>query len=180
MSTNRTPRANGSVSAGRGSPPRRTQLEHRALLAARMLVDRMRTLYRELERLTGAPIGMHRALNGIGAEPGIQASHLAAMLGMQRPAMSHLLRGMVERGWIERVRAESDQRAVRIYLTAAGQRMLKLTAGRAAGILQRSVRVLGDADVERLAVALPLLVQQLPAAGPVDPTAQRRRQRRPR
>jgi MarR family transcriptional regulator, organic hydroperoxide resistance regulator len=179
MSTNRSPRSIGSVPAGRASPPRRTQLEHRALLAARTLVDRMRALYRELEQLTGTPIGMHRALNGIGAEPGIQASRLAATLGMQRPAMSHLLRGMVERGWIERVRAEADQRAVRIYLTAAGQRMLKVTAGRAVGMLQRSVRALGDADVERLAAALPLLVQQLPAAGPRDPSAQRKRQRRP-
>jgi hypothetical protein len=43
--------------------------------------------------------------------------------------------------------------------------MLKLTAGRAVGILQRSVRALPDADVERLAIALPLLVQQLPPGG---------------
>jgi DNA-binding MarR family transcriptional regulator len=139
--------------------------ELRALLAARALVDRMRSLYRELEQFTGAPISMHRALNGIGAEPGIHASQLAATLGMQRPAISHLLRGMVGRGWIERVRAETDQRAIRIYLTAAGRRMLKLTAGRAVGILQRSVRALPDADVERLAIALPLLVQQLPESG---------------
>jgi DNA-binding MarR family transcriptional regulator len=163
MSTRRSLRPPGSPPPrGRGAAARRTELELRALLAARTLVDRMRALYRELEQLTGAPISMHRALNAVGAEPGIQASRLAAALGMQRPAISHLLRGMVERGWIDRVRADSDQRAVRIYLTAAGQRMLKLTAGRAAGILQRSVRALADADVERLALALPLLVQQLP------------------
>ncbi len=155
------------------------ELELRALLAARALVDRMRTLYRELEQTTGAPISLHRALNGIGAEPGIQASQLAATLGMQRPAISHLLRTMAERGWIERVRAAADQRAVRVYLTAAGEKMLQLTAGRAVGMLQRSVRALGDADVERLAVALPLLVQQLPSARPAEPAARRRPRRRP-
>ena len=142
--------------------PRRAVREHRALLAARALVDRMRGLYRELEQLTGAPIGLHRALNVIGAAPGIQASRLAQALGMQRPAVSQLLRGMVARGWIERRRGEPDQRAVQIHLTASGRRMLKVTVGRAIGILQRAVATLDDADVERLAESLPRLLQHLP------------------
>ncbi|MCC7463346.1 MAG: MarR family transcriptional regulator [Gammaproteobacteria bacterium] len=162
MSTTRPSRARAAPRAiDAAALLQRAELEPRALLAARTLVDRMRALYRELEQFSGAPISVHRALNGIGAEPGIQASRLAAALGMQRPAMSHVLGAMVERGWIERVRPQSDQRAVRIYLTAAGRRMLQLTAGRAAGILQRSMRALSDADVERLAVALPALVEQL-------------------
>lgn len=147
---------------------RRQADELRALLAARALVDRMRALYRELEQLTGTPISIHRALNSIGAEPGIQASQLAAVLGMQRPAISQLLKAMVERGLVRRVRSETDQRAVRISLTSAGQRQLKVTAGRAVGILQRAVQLLDDDDVERLAAALPTLVQQLP-----DPQARR-------
>ncbi len=151
-------------------PPRqrlraaRPALEHQALLAARALVDRMRGLYRELEQLTDAPIGMHRALNVIGATPGIQASHLAAALGMQRPAVSQLLRGMQARGWIERRRGETDQRSVRIFLDESGERMLRITVGRAVGILQRAVAALDDADVERLAAALPRLLQRLPDA----------------
>lgn len=145
--------------------PRRAGREHRALLAARALVDRMRGLYRELEQLTGAPIGMHRALNAIGAAPGIQASRLAQLLGMQRPAVSQLLRGMAARGWIERRRGESDRRAVQIQLTPSGQRMLKVTVGRAVGILQRAVAALDDADVERLAESLPRLLQNLPETG---------------
>jgi DNA-binding MarR family transcriptional regulator len=154
---------------------RRAAREHRALLAARALVDRMRGLYRELEQLTAAPIGMHRALNAIGAAPGIQASRLAQALGMQRPAVSQLLKGMAARGWIERRRGEPDQRAVQIHLTAGGQRMLKVTVGRAIGILQRAVALLDDADVERLAAALPRLLQNLPA---VDGRSERRRPRR--
>jgi DNA-binding MarR family transcriptional regulator len=152
---------NGKIAATRHGVSSRAQLESRALLAARDLVDRMRTVYRDLERLSGAPISMHRGLHAIDADPGLQASKFAAALGMQRPAASHLLRAMVDRGWIRRARAKSDQRAVQIHLTAAGQRMLKLTSGHTAGVLQRSMRALGDADVERLALALPLLVQEL-------------------
>lgn len=41
-------------------------LEHQSLLATRTLVDRMRSLYRNLERLTGAPVAFHRALTCTG------------------------------------------------------------------------------------------------------------------
>lgn len=149
------------IAATRHGVSDRAELEAQALLAARDLVDHMRIVYRDLERLSGAPISMHRALHAIDAEPGLQASKFAAALGMQRPAASHLLRALVGRGWIRRGRTQSDQRAVQIHLTAAGQRMLKLTSGHTAGVLQRSMRALDDVDVERLARALPLLVQEL-------------------
>ncbi|HEY7379270.1 MAG TPA: MarR family transcriptional regulator, partial [Steroidobacteraceae bacterium] len=114
---------------GKPSARQRATLERRALLAARAFVDRTRTLYRELERLTGAPIAVHRALACIGADPGITASKLALALGMQRPALSHVLRGVVERRWVERVRSDADQRSVRLFLTAGGRELLGATAG---------------------------------------------------
>src|SRR5688500_15792959 len=82
----------------------------RARLAARALIDHVRSRYRELEQLTGAPITANRVLVCLGEEPGITASRLAGALGMQRPALSQVLKGLVERGWIERERDESDQR----------------------------------------------------------------------
>jgi len=140
----------------------RAQLERRALLDARALVDRMRGYYRELERLTGAPISVHRALNAIGANPGLRASGLASTLGMRRPAISQVLKGLVDRGWAERIRAREDQRAVRLYLTAGGTRVLKLTAGRAVGRLHRAIKALSDEDLRPLAASLPALLQRLP------------------
>ena len=145
-------------------PPGRSRahLERRALLDARALVDRMRSYYQELERLTGAPISVHRALNAIGANPGLQASRLAVTLGMRRPAVSQVLKGLVDRGWAARVRAREDQRAVRLYLTAGGTRVLKVTAGRAVGRLQRAIKALSDEDLRPLAASLPALLQHLP------------------
>src|SRR5258706_1795409 len=96
-------------------PPRRSraQLERRALLDARALVDRMRSYYQELERLTGAPISVHRALNAIGANPGLQASRLAVTLGMRRPASSPWLKGPLDRGSAGRARAPRRPRPAR-------------------------------------------------------------------
>lgn len=140
----------------------RVLLERRALLAARALVDRMRTLYRELERHTGAPIAVHRALACIGAEPGMVASKLAAALGMRRPALSQVLRVLVERGWAVRERSDTDQRSVRIYLTSSGRLLVGATAGRAVGTLQRAVRQVSNTRLEGLAAGLEDMLAHLP------------------
>lgn len=151
----RSPR-NASRLTGRGA------LERDALLSARALVDRMRALYRELERMTDAPITVHRALTCIGEEPGIPASRLATRLGMQRPAVSHVLKGLVARGWIERRRHEGDQRSVQIHPTADGLQILRMTSGRAVGTLQRAVRALSARELRQLADGLAALLVRLP------------------
>jgi len=153
----------------------RAALENRALLAARALVDRMRTLYRELEQLTGAPITLHRALVSIANDPGLPASRLAAQLGMQRPAVSQLLRSLAQRGWIERHRSDRDQRAVQITLTAEGRQILQATSGRAVFTLQRAVCSLPPEQLEQLAGSVEMLLAQLPEHSvPAAPAARRR------
>ncbi len=147
----------------------RAALERDALLSARALVDRMRTLYRDLERMTDAPITVHRALACISEEAGIPASRLAARLVMQRPAVSHVLIGLVARGWIERRGHDGDQRSVQIHPTANGQQILRATSGRAVGTLQRAVRGLSARNLQQLADGLAALLAQLPDAPPQIP-----------
>jgi DNA-binding MarR family transcriptional regulator len=136
--------------------------ERRVLIAARSLVDRMRVLYRQLEDVTGAPVQMHRALARIQQDPGLHASALADALGVSRPAMSQLLRGLAAREWIDRRRSKEDQRAVRLYLTPTGTRILAATSGRASGALQRALRMLTDEELAGLERGLSALLPQLP------------------
>jgi DNA-binding MarR family transcriptional regulator len=126
----------------------------------------MRTLYRELERMTDAPIAAHRALTCIGEEPGIPASRLATRLGMQRPAVSHVLKKLVARGWIERRRHEGDQRTIQIHTTSDGQQVLRATSGRAVGTLQRAVSGMSARQLHQLATGLAALLARLPEARP--------------
>lgn len=144
----------------------RDQREHAALLLARTLVDRARTLYRELERRTGAPVQAHRALAVIAAEPGIQSSHLASALGMQRSALSHLLRTLAERGWIERRRRGEDQRSVHLFVTPAGRGIVGATDGRMVGVLRHAVEQLDDTQLEHLEHSLQALLQHIEAPAP--------------
>lgn len=160
--------------------PVRAALQRRALVAARALVDRMRSLYRELEQLTGAPIGLHRALVCIGNEPGLPASRLAALLGMRPPAVSQTLKSLTLRGWIERRRSLQDQRAIQIHATPAGKQILRATAGRAVFTLQRAVFQLPRAQLEQLAGSVELLLTLLPDTDSPGRRALRRRPSRPR
>jgi DNA-binding MarR family transcriptional regulator len=81
---------------------------------------------------------------------------------MQRPAVSHLLKHLAARGWIERRRGESDQRSVRLYVSAAGRQIIRATSGRAVGALQRAVGGLTDAELTALASGLEALLPRLP------------------
>lgn len=158
--------------------PDRTSIESRALIGARSLVDQMRSLYRELEQMTDAPITLHRAIMCIGEEPGIAASQLASRLGMKRPAVSQVLKNLAARGWIERRRSDADQRSVRIYVTAEGRKLLKLTSGRAVGILKRAVQALPGDELLRLATGLEALLEKLPAERPLAQPPRARTRRR--
>lgn len=151
--------------------PDRQRTERAALLSLRAFIDDMRTRYRELERETGASIAMHRALACVAASPGVSASGLATALGMKRPAVSHLLKGLSGRGWIERRRISTDQRSVQLFLTSTGKRIIDATGGRAVGVLQRAVSKLSDVEVDSLSSGLVALLQELPA--PPRPRAHR-------
>src|SRR5690349_22805820 len=134
----------------------------------------MRSMYRELERLTDAPITLHRALVCIGNQPGLPASELARQLGMKKPAVSQALKSLALRGWIERRRHDGDQRSVQIHVTAAGEKILRATAGRAVVTLQRAVRSLSSGDLTRLAQGLKSLLTLLPEPAPSAVVPKRR------
>jgi DNA-binding MarR family transcriptional regulator len=146
----------------RKKAPDRRDVAHSALIAARAFLDEMRTRYRELEKRTGASITMHRVLACVAEEPGVSASRLANALGMKRPALSHLLKGLAERGWIERRRTPADQRTVQVHLSPAGRLVVAATAGRAVGTLQRAIANLSGPEVAALSSGLAALLRELP------------------
>lgn len=158
------------------SPKSRVQREQAALLLARTLVDRTRALYRELEQRTGAPVQAHRALAGIAADPGIQSSQLASLLGMQRSALSHLLKSLAQQGWIERRRTGDDQRSVHLFVTTAGNGILGATAGRMAGVLRHAVEQLDNTQLIELERSLSALLLHVAAPAPhMEGSARKRR-----
>lgn len=77
-----------------------------------------------------------------------------------------MLKDLASRGWIERVRKSQDQRSVQLFLTQAGQRIIKATGGKASGRLQRALRQLSDSQLDGLANSMPALVKSLDTSPP--------------
>ncbi len=54
------------------------------------------------------------------SNPAVTQKQLSQTLAVTAPNITILLDRLVDKGWIERVRSESDRRVQHIYLTAAG------------------------------------------------------------
>jgi MarR family transcriptional regulator, organic hydroperoxide resistance regulator len=144
-----------------GNVLQRDRQRREALLAMRAVIDQMREHYHALERATGAPITSHRVLAAVAATPGIGASALARQLGMNRPAMSQVLKSLDDRGWISRRRDLGDGRSVQLRITQSGGQLVRSTVGRASGTLDRCIRALSDVELRAATVGLRAIAKQL-------------------
>jgi DNA-binding MarR family transcriptional regulator len=85
---------------------------------------------------------------------GVRPTELAARALMTKQAMNHLLTGLEERGYIERVTATGDGRARVLRLTPKGRRLTKLIQETSADIERRWSESLGSARMHDLLTAL--------------------------
>ncbi len=82
---------------------------------------------RELDaslRNVGLTVPQWRALGVLHHKPGATHSELVRQLEIEAPSVTSLVNGMQRRGWVRQERSQTDARAKRLYLTAAGKRAL--------------------------------------------------------
>ena len=125
----------------------RRKRELRVMSALRELYSVTRTSYRMVERRTGVSMATMRALAHIAERPGLGASALARELGLHKSTASNLLREFGDRGWVQRRRQASDQRAVRILLTPEGQKIVRRAGLNARGLLATLTESLTDREL---------------------------------
>jgi DNA-binding MarR family transcriptional regulator len=75
----------------------------------------------------GIKITTARVLVSLIGHNRIRCAALAKLVGMEATALSHLLRAMVQQGFIVRERVDNDNRAVEVRLTPLGEEMAKLS-----------------------------------------------------
>jgi MarR family transcriptional regulator, organic hydroperoxide resistance regulator len=93
---------------------------------------------KQMEATLGLTIPQRMCLLLIGANPGILASQLAAILHLHRGTLSGILARLESSGLISRTVDPQDGRRAGLTLTAAGARL----KGRRAGTLEKAVRAL--------------------------------------
>lgn len=99
---------------------------------------------------------------------GLRPTELAQRTLMTKQAMNHLLTGLEEHGYIERIAADGDRRARVLRLTDRGRRLTQIVQDCAAQIEDRWEQALGAESMRELLAAL----EQLDNIG-TGPTASR-------
>ena len=93
--------------------------------------------------------GRFATLTLIARNPGIRQTELSAASGRDKSSLTPVVEDLVRRGLVERKRVDSDRRAYRLNLTAAGRKTLALMT-RAARKHERNLdRIIGPRDKKR-------------------------------
>jgi len=86
-------------------------------------------LKRAFHKHIGEPLGLRPVeftiLELVAHNPGVNGKQLAQALAVTAPNITILLDKMSEKGWLERVRSETDRRAQNIHLTTSGEKLAR-------------------------------------------------------
>ena len=85
---------------------------------------------RQLLADSGLSLGDYTVMSALSQSPGRrrQLTALATTIGWERSRLSHHLQRMADRGLVDRVRSQTDGRAIDVVLTAAGWDTLRAAA----------------------------------------------------
>ena len=144
------------MSAVRRSSPKSSQ----ALVVLRHIRELLRVSQQHFQRIEarcGVSGAQLWALAELQARPGLKISELATVLSVHLSTASNLLDRLEAKALVRRQRGTKDQRVVRVYLTPAGQRVLRKAPKPAEGIIPDALHrmprdALGrlDRDLEKL------------------------------
>lgn len=136
-----------------------------ALRQFRVIFGAVRQHFQAVEkacRISGAQIWAMAALR---QRPGMKVSELAQALSIHASTASNLLDRIEKAGLIRRERSSVDQRVVRLYLTAAGDKALEKAPEPLTGILNHALGQMPESALSRLNEDLATLIAHM---GEVD------------
>ena len=119
---------------------------------------RLARLLRQQDDSGHAP-ALLTALAVVDREGPLTLGELAAQEQVSPPTITKVVDALEARGFVERVRDESDRRVCRVRSTARGRRQLETSRTRRTAWLANQLRDLEPDDLERLAAALDVIEQ---------------------
>ena len=125
----------------------------------------LRSRMEETLRPLGITVAQYVCLEILKSTPGASNAELARQAFVTRQTMNTLLRGLQERGLIERATHATKGRALPTMLTPQGEQMLAQATGRIREIEQHMVGGLSDAKRQELWDLLTICIEGLHAGG---------------
>ncbi len=114
-----------------------------------------------IEKTCGLSSAKLWMLYEIFTNPGLKVSQLAAALTIHPSTCSNMLDKLEAKGLLVRDRSKTDQRAVHLFLTRAGEELLGLAPRPAQGELTRALEQLPEEQLLNLEIGLDGLVHSL-------------------
>jgi len=140
-----------------------------ALAALQKLREIIKTAQEQLQ-LTSETAGISGsqawALAEIAASPGLIVSELGKAMAIHPSTTSNMLDKMQRRGLIRRERIDADQRMVRLFVTAAGEKVLAQLPGPATGLLPDALSQLSVEQLDAVNAALALILEKMERRAP--------------
>ena len=99
-------------------------------------------------------------------QPGLRVSALAARLSLRQSTVSNLIDQLARAKHLRRERSESDLRAVRLYLTRSGEKVVKTAPQPARGVLPDALESLKVKDLKELDVRLAEVLRAMKVRAP--------------
>lgn len=112
-------------------------------------------------RPAGLSIGQFRLLHMMHKDPERSLSDFADDLGVSVPAVSKMVDGLVEKGFVERTAAAADRRRLSLALTPQGVSVMKEAKKNLEGRMAAALSGLSAAESAALAKALATLRERL-------------------
>jgi len=129
----------------------------------RILFKSVRRHYGEVQRRARIGGAQLWALSHIAAHPGIKPGELAHTMAIHPSTASNLLRDLEKLALVTKRRQRKDQRAVQLWATSKGLRMLKRAPRPLIGVLQQALSDSSSSDLKVLHRQLDRLVASMKA-----------------
>ena len=94
-------------------------------------------------------------------EPGLRVTELASRLSLRQSTVSNLIEQLAKSKHLKRKRNDADQRVVRLYLTASGNRLVENAPQPARGVLPDALESLDAKTLKQLDVQLRTLLSAM-------------------
>jgi MarR family transcriptional regulator, organic hydroperoxide resistance regulator len=126
----------------------------------------------------GFTVPMYRVVAGLWEKSDQQLGELSAMTSIELSTLSRLIGTMKRQGFVSRARVESDERSIRLNLTAKGRALAPKLMAVAARYEDFAVQLLGEDEMANVRRNLAKIYQNLeqlerPADGSASPSRRR-------
>lgn len=127
----------------------------------RMVFNAVKTHFQQMEKKAGIGGAQVWALSIVAQQPGVGVGALGQAMDIHQSTASNLVKALVQREMLRTGRDDRDRRAVRLFITPAGQRILRQTPAPWSSVLHEALSRMDDASLKRMDKDLGALIRLL-------------------